>query len=488
MNRPRIIRSILPGFIAILLVGCAGAGADKVSSRSIGDPGEDDTLGPPGEVVSFQSSSDCTEVSIRWFNPSCSDFSHCEVSWTPSGGEAQPKVVTGSPGQEAGTTITGLESNTSYSVSVRAVDTEDNEGNAVTLAVQTRGMWRLLGNAGFSAGDTLFLDLAFDSQGTPYASYQDRANGSKATVMRLNGDTWEPAGSPAFSDGVTYRNNVVVDSAGTPLFAFHDNTNGGPSVVRLVNGEWSYVGDKGFVPSIIGSADMAIDTGNRPYVVFQEATTERQASVMRFSSGVWHYPVDSQAISVGRGNSTCIEVTPTGVPYIAFLDENREYRVSVMKLIEQNFIGWLYIGSPGFSNPAAIETSSLDIAVRGYSTPYVAFQDGGQDKRMSVMTFDGTEWQYVGSPGITAGTVEKIHLAFDSQEEYLYAACLDHGRSPGVVVYRYAEAEGWICLNTDGVSTAGSYDLGFALDNQDRPHLLFKDSSQQGRVSVIRYD
>ena len=48
----------------------------------------------------------------------------------------------------------------------------------------------------FSVNNGDYPSLAFDPSGTPCVSYEDYAYSTKATVMKLNGNTWEPVGLP----------------------------------------------------------------------------------------------------------------------------------------------------------------------------------------------------------------------------------------------------------------------------------------------------
>jgi hypothetical protein len=69
-------------------------------------------------------------------------------------------------------------------------------GSALMDAYEYESWW-LVGNQYFSDGKVASVSIAFDGD-TPYVAFQDIANSSKVTVMKLNGDTWEAVGAKGF--------------------------------------------------------------------------------------------------------------------------------------------------------------------------------------------------------------------------------------------------------------------------------------------------
>src|SRR5208283_1622323 len=61
--------------------------------------------------------------------------------------------------------------------------------------------WQDVGNAGFSAGESYWLSLAFSLSGQPYVAYSDSLNSWKATVMKFDGTNWVYIGNAGFSAG-----------------------------------------------------------------------------------------------------------------------------------------------------------------------------------------------------------------------------------------------------------------------------------------------
>ena len=91
--------------------------------------------------------------------------------------------------------------------------------------------WVSVGSADFSEGETAFTSLAIDSSGTPYVTYKDFANSSKATVMKFNGTSWVTVGSAGFSAGAADWGSLAIDSSGTPYIVYRDNANSNKATV-----------------------------------------------------------------------------------------------------------------------------------------------------------------------------------------------------------------------------------------------------------------
>ena len=92
---------------------------------------------------------------------------------------------------------------------------------------------------------------------------------------------------------------------------------------------------------------------------------------------------------------------------------------------------WLDAGSAGIS---AVDGFGFGVTTDG-SAPYVAFRDSAAGREVSVMTFDGTSWSYVGTPGFSDG--ENIYdpdVVVDSATGDVYAI-FQEWRSTGAVTW-----------------------------------------------------
>ncbi|WP_411735586.1 InlB B-repeat-containing protein [Paenibacillus sp. M2] len=74
--------------------------------------------------------------------------------------------------------------------------------------------WEKVSTPGFSVGSSKggSMDMAFDSQGTPYVAYRDAADGNRVTVMKYENLDWRPVGHAGFSTDDALELDIFIDS------------------------------------------------------------------------------------------------------------------------------------------------------------------------------------------------------------------------------------------------------------------------------------
>ena len=241
---------------------------------------------------------------------------------------------------------------------------------------------------GVSAGVSLAV-----YNGVPYVTFSglNLANQKYyVSVKYLSGGSWEDLGQPWFSYPFPRSQPNLVMHNGTPYVAYHswDLPLWGP-VVQRFNGGWETVGDPDFAPEQ-PSAELKIaiesDSGT-PYVAYaipgvQYPVPTNDAVVMKFTDMGWQYVGAMRFVK--RVSPTFSLAVSNGTPYFAFLDNDHDQRISVMKFKGTT---WEYVGSPGF--PAGIPTIGPSfLAVHG-DTPYVAFSDYTAENKVTVMRYAG---------------------------------------------------------------------------------------------------
>ena len=120
-------------------------------------------------------------------------------------------------------------------------------------------------------------------------------------------------------------------------------------------------------------------------------------------------------------SDACMAVSPKdNLPYIAFkIRKDDNNKMSVLKL---NGSAWEQVGAEGFSGQVNGSHYAFDIALDG--TPYVAYGDQEAESlkgALSVMKFNGSKWDYVGSQGF-----------FKVQAQYVGIAALENGLAVGL--------------------------------------------------------
>ena len=101
-------------------------------------------------------------------------------------------------------------------------------------------------------------------------------------------------------------------------------------------------------------------------------------------------------------------VSPSGTQYVVFTQAGSGNKPSVMQY-SPSLGTWSLVGPQGIS--PADTFGGVVIAVDSQGTPYVAFVDGTNNNRVTVMKFDGTQWNVVGQPGFTNASIDYLTLA-----------------------------------------------------------------------------
>ncbi|MFC5471344.1 S-layer homology domain-containing protein [Cohnella suwonensis] len=322
-----------------------------------------------------------------------------------------------------------------------------NSGKATVMKYDSVNGWETVGNAGFSAGRVDYVSIQVYN-GTPYVAYQDGGNGYKVTVKKYDSGSsaWVTVGSAGFSEGqaeyislsiatdgtpyVAYSNTVMkydsgssawvtVGSAvfsaswadyislsiatdGTPYVAYMDGANSGKATVKKydsVSSAWVTVGSAGFSAGLAEYISLSIATDGTPYVAYMDRANSSKATVKKYDSvsSAW-VTVGSAGFSAGQADYMSLSIATDGTPYVAYRDWGNSYKATVMKY-DSGSSAWVTVGSAGFSKGQA-EYISLSIATDG--TPYVAYRDGGNSNKATVMQFN----TFLVSPGLTADTTD----------------------------------------------------------------------------------
>jgi hypothetical protein len=177
--------------------------------------------------------------------------------------------------------------------------------------------------------------------------------------------------------------------------------------------------------------------------------------------------VGNSGFSAGQADYTSLAFSPTGEPYVAFQDGANSKKATVMKFDGTN---WINAGNAGFSVGQA-DYSSLAFSPSG--EPYVAFQDGANSQKSTVMKFDGTNWVNVGNAGFSGGWAAYTSLAFSPSGEP-YVAFQDGQFNPYVraTVMKF-DGSSWVNVGISCFSADGIQFTSLAFSPSGQPYVAF---------------
>jgi hypothetical protein len=375
---------------------------------------------------------------------------------------------------------------------------------------ETSKGWQLVGEREVSSYEVYFTGISlFVYHGTPYIAY----NGSHLStiigpnVAKYNGTTWESVGDLSFPIG--FITNRIAGSAalfvdnGVPYlaciqpFIIGTDPKGSPitemmSCVLKNNGlTWEAVGGSIFTAGVADYIPLYVYNGT-PYVAYSDPAQAGKVAVVKFNGSNWETvgptgfalagPTD---VGMLTGVALCVY---NATPYIAFKDAANGNRASVMKF---NGSDWENVGTPGFSSG---EAAHISFTVNN-TVPYIAFEDKSeyQDKRgvtqetytTTVMRFNGASWERVGDPGISYEQAEALSLSVYNGIPYIVYEDMEVP-SIGAASLKRFNGTDWEYIGGRGFTFghAAMYTTLF-IDN-GIPFIAYRDGTS-GKLTVMKY-
>lgn len=171
--------------------------------------------------------------------------------------------------------------------------------------------------------------------------------------------------------------------------------------------------------------------------------------------------------------------------YLLYSDPDLYNRLTVKKF---NGTSWVTVGPAGFSIFESIIHN--DIAIHN-GVPYVAFVDyDNNNSGLSVMKFDGTYWQYVGSRRFVTNSerLENINIEIDASGN-IYVAAEGSLTTPNVentYLWKYSGSSWGQVGNSISLKfSTANFGCKFALAPDGTPHFAYNDND---KISVRKYN
>jgi len=175
-----------------------------------------------------------------------------------------------------------------------------------------------------------------------------------------------------------------------------------------------------------------------------------------------------------------ISVSSQGIPYVAYTDLDDSFIPNVLKY-ENNI--WENVGTPGFV-PLVLD---INLALNQSDQPYVAFEELINDTlKVSVMNFNGTNWEYCGPRGFSPGSASDVKIAFD-QTGTPYVAYYNKHQVWKASVMKFNGID-WEFVGNQGISESMIMHLDFAFSPSNEPYIAYHDEAYGTRESVMKFD
>ncbi len=197
--------------------------------------------------------------------------------------------------------------------------------------------------------------------------------------------------------------------------------------------------------------------------------------------------VGNAGFSASQVYNTSLAKDDSGTPYVAYRDGGNDYKATVMKY-NSTTGSWEIVGGGPVSTDNSDYTS---LAFDGSGTLYIAYQDNAVTK-LTVMKYNSItdSWEAVGSPGFSAGVAEWISLDFDGSDTP-YVAYTDEENGDEITVMKYNSTDdSWENVGTPAFSNGQSVYTSLAIDDSGAPHVTFREEGDAGenKAVVMKYD
>lgn len=322
--------------------------------------------------------------------------------------------------------------------------------------------WQSLGKAGFSKGEAIGIKLVV-SENQLYVAYNDFSYNGSLKVMKYIAPNWTDVGTNSIYDS-TWKFDFAIQS-GVPNIAYSRNTLYIDSLgyKYLNNNVWTNKpGFHNCVASINAVTNIKLSyssniskVGYTAYGMKSFKLVDSSCTGYTDSSGVWYGVND---LSLSENNN---------ITYAAMAGAT----IKVHKY-ENNKISPL--GMDGFFGDTV---KYIDLKFNS-GTPYVLIV--GDDFKISVMNFNGTNWNFVGNKGFTPIVKSNASLAFKGNTPVIAYV----NRQTSMVELMIYNNGTWTPMAKTNALARSGYGLNL-IYNDTTPYIAFSDARQSGKISVI---
>lgn len=338
--------------------------------------------------------------------------------------------------------------------------------------------WVPVGTAGFTPSSALSSVMALDASNTPYIFYKDILNEYKGTVMKFEDGSWQPVGEPGFSSSMQTGSNdfsLRFDNNNIPYVAYSgiSSDNYPIAVMKFENNTWEVVAQ--FFSIGISDILLDFDSNNIPYLSYR--SIQGEFVLLKLENNVWE--------TVGSIASSTIGSTFTfnnnNIPYVAFRDGENNNKATVMKFENGS---WQFVGQPGFSSGG---TAYLSLSFDSNNIPYIAYSDQTNQDKATVQRCVNNNWEFVGESGFTGSYSGDITIAFDNSDN-LFISYREQATGYKAAVKKFVNGIWQSVGPSTGFSEGMTFSLSFSIGNNGVLYSGYSDNEYSAKTTVMKFD
>lgn len=239
---------------------------------------------------------------------------------------------------------------------------------------------------------------------------------------------------------------------------------------------WKTAGTAGFSQASAQDICLAVHNGT-PYIAYQDVSSANVARVMKYNGSAW-ISVGSGPVSDGDAYDINLDIL-NGQPLLVYKDSANGGGLTARVY---NGSSWVNLGINSFTPSDvgdSVGTRNIALQVKD-ATPYVAFSDGNAGDQVSVMYYDGTNWQYLLSPGFSSAPLHS-HISLVLEEGRIYTAFCDSASNDTISVYT-TNGSSWVRLQPDILADNSAFACIGAY--QDTLYMLYQDGTNSWQSAL----
>ena len=363
-----------------------------------------------------------------------------------------------------------------YDVVITVSDGEDVTTQSFTIVVSEplNASWEYLGERGFSESSVyMYLFGSCSYNGDVYMFAKEYGC---PTVYKYDSqlEQWQKIPTP--SDVIAYDGSITVDNNGVVYIAYslmgdqqveYDDM---MKIKKYENGQWTDVGNlgrPGGVPRLVVNSDNVL------YLSFKDYSENNRYFVYRFYNNDW----ERVGGEVSGGLWAKFAMDSNDTPYISWVDSYSGNKLYVSKLVGEV---WLKVGGDAVSEEGCYYYQ--DLAVDNDGNIYIAYC-GYPSNILTVYRYNGTMWESIGSETINLA-VKGLDVALDNQQDF-YVAITDMNMENRLSVVKY-DGEEWNFVGQRGFTDPADPYMSMTMVN-DFPCVFYTDVTNGNKASSMYY-